>query len=155
MIIPSVRTKSSDNNKKKENTMTIRNLTPHALNILGDVVWPEEGDVPVSYKTLAVIDKDKEFPAPRLKVAPRQSSVVEVTDDGVEISVSVGSVIQPEFSVPLPPVQDGVKYVVSYHCLVQGVKEGRKDLLSPGRLARDEGGNPIGCDGLTSAVWVD
>ena len=93
--------------------MTIRNLTPHALNILGDVVWPEEGDVPVSYKTLAVINKDKEFPAPRLKVAPRQSSVVEVTDDGVEIPVSVGSVIQPEFSVPLPPVQDGVKSLIT------------------------------------------
>ena len=136
--------------------MTIRNLTPHALNILGDVVWPEDGgDIPISYTTLAVIDKDKEFPAPRLKVAPKQSSVIEVTDDGVEIPVSVGSVIQPEFSIPLPPVQDGVKYVVSYHCLVQGVKEGRKDLLSPGRLARDEDGNPIGCDGLTSAVWVD
>ena len=54
--------------------MTIRNLTPHALNILGDVVWPEEGDVPVSYNTLAVIDKDKEFPALSTSPSDEQKS---------------------------------------------------------------------------------
>ena len=134
--------------------MTIKNLTPHRLDILTNVVWGKK-DRALSYENLATVEVDSEYETPRLKVAPKQGDMVVTTDSGVEIPVSIGSVIQPEFATPLPPVCEGVKYIVSYHCLAQGVKEGRKDLLAPGRIARDAEGETIGCDGLISAVWVD
>lgn len=46
----------------------------------------------------------------------------------------------------LPEYQEGTYYVVS--AMVRQALPGRKDLLSPGQLIRNEQGQPIGCLGL-------
>lgn len=46
----------------------------------------------------------------------------------------------------LPKYVEGVFYVVS--AMVRQALPGRKDLLSPGQLIRNEQGQPIGCLGL-------
>ena len=46
----------------------------------------------------------------------------------------------------LPEFKKGVYYVVS--AMVRQALPGRKDLLSPGQLIRNEAGQPIGCLGL-------
>lgn len=96
--------------------MTIKNLTPHRLDILNDVVWGEN-DLALSYENLATIEVDSDYETPRLKVAPKQGDTVVTTDSGVEIPVSIGSVIQPEFSIPLPPVREGVSNTL-FHIIV-------------------------------------
>ena len=45
----------------------------------------------------------------------------------------------------LPDEQDGVKYVVSALVANAARKHGRKDLLTPARLVRDDNGNVVGC----------
>lgn len=50
----------------------------------------------------------------------------------------------------LPAPQEGTLYIVSLITL-NALKGIRNDLVAPGNLIRDEGGNIIGCDGLTVA----
>ena len=46
----------------------------------------------------------------------------------------------------LPPQEEGVMVIVS--ALVASAAKGRDDLLVPGELVRDDGGNIVGCKSL-------
>lgn len=63
---------------------------------------------------------------------------VNCTPHAVNISREDGSVLA------------GVIYIVSLITL-NALKGIRSDLVAPGNLIRDEGGNIVGCDGLTVA----
>jgi len=110
--------------------MTIKNCTPHILNIhladgsVRDI--PPSGDVP--------------------RVATDRRSSDEIDGIPVEI-VSMGAV------EGLPDFEPGTWLVVS--SLVASAvgarydgDDGRMDLLVPGELVRDAAGKPIGCRGL-------
>lgn len=74
---------------------------------------------------------------------PRASEVIQrvATLDGIEISrVTYGNVLD------LPDPEDGTIYVVSM--LVRSACPNRTDLVSPGKLVRDSGGNVIGAEGF-------
>ena len=49
----------------------------------------------------------------------------------------------------LPPEQPNMYYIVSGIMLDAGAAQGRKDLLAPGELVRDEQGRVIGCKGFS------
>lgn len=110
--------------------ITYLNLTPHPLYVktMGGeyVTIPPSGDV-------ARVTYDR-FP-------PEQTNI-----GGHEVSVAVAG--QPRVIVGLPEPEDGVVLIVA-KAVSDAAPAGRGDLLSPGRLLRDEDGTVIGCDGLT------
>lgn len=102
--------------------MTIKNLTPHALNIVTD-----EGTVTV----------------PPSGTVARCSSAATPAGSigGIALSrVTFGEV------TGLPAPEEGVLLVVS--ALVRSALPARADLASPGELVRDAAGAVIGCRGL-------
>lgn len=102
------------------------NLTPHVLN-----VKKTDG----TYLTIA----------PSGTVARVATSTVTLPPiDGV----SVSSVLFGDVS-DLPNPVDGVIYITSM-LVAQAAK--RADVLSPGSLIRDDSGQPVGCDGLSSSI---
>lgn len=112
---------------RKKNDMNIINLTPHEINI---VVIPGvlNRDLPPSGKVARVTEIMEEInPSPLGKGCP----VFRATYGEVE---------------GLPAPAPGVAYVVSG--LVRAAVPDRKDVFSPGKLIRDENGQPIGCQGL-------
>lgn len=66
----------------------------------------------------------------------------EVYLDGAPIAITKTTYGEPN---PLPPFQEGVLYIVS---TLYRTQSPRSDLVSPGRLVRDEFGNILGCVGL-------
>lgn len=105
--------------------MQIRNLTPHALTLVGDngtVTVPASGQV--------------------ARLAVTRTALDPITIDGVTLPVSrptLGEI------VGLPAPEPGVILVVS--ALVAEAAN-RGDVMSPGELLRDAAGNVIGARGL-------
>lgn len=116
-------------NNNTANTQIV-NLTPHAVNIVGDndsiaITIPASGNVARCSQTISIVG-----------------------------SVTLGSVAIPISSstygevVDLPDPQDGVYYIVSR--LVMSACPTRQDLLVPNDLVRDEAGRVIGCRSLAN-----
>ena len=107
------------------------NLTPHPLNVRtldgGTItIAPDErGAARVVYDRLP----------------PEQVRI-----DGYEISVAVAGA--PREIIGLPEPEEDVILIVA-KAVADAAPRSRGDLMSPGRLIRDEGGNVVGCDGLT------
>lgn len=104
------------------------NLTPHVLN-----VQLSEGATDIS-----------EW----LKLEP-SGQVARVASESKQVgTVSGVSIYETKFGEVegLPEPKEGVYFVVSRLVLQAS---GRKDLLSPGELVRNEAGQPIGCKGLS------
>jgi hypothetical protein len=107
------------------------NLTPHALKVRtldgsAITIAPDErGAARVIYDRLP----------------PEQVRV-----DGHDISVAVAG--SPREIIGLPDPEPGVVLIVA-KAVSDAAPAGRGDLMSPGRLLRDEDGTVIGCDGLT------
>ena len=106
--------------------MKLKNFTPHNVVIVIDemtkVVIPSEGIARVT---------ETKTPAPSIVV------------DGVIIETFVSAFGEVE---NLPPQEEGIMIIVS--ALVASAAKGRDDLLVPGELVRDDGGNIVGCKSL-------
>jgi hypothetical protein len=106
------------------NEMTLKNLTPHEIRIVG-----------TSVETLAVLP-------PSGSVA-RVSMTREVVGEVAGLPVYRS---QYGFVVGLPDAEAGVALVVS--AMVRLAVPGRADVYSPGELVRGTDGQPTGCRGL-------
>jgi len=109
--------------------MKIKNLTPHALTLVGangTITVPPSGVV--------------------ARLAVTRTALSPVTIDGVDLAVSLP--VMGEVT-DLPPAEAGVILVVS--ALVAGAVN-RQDVMSPGELIRDGAGNVIGAKGLCAYV---
>jgi len=105
--------------------MNIINITPHTLNIhsANGVVTVEPSG------TIA-------------RVATTSEEVGSV--DGVPIyRTSFGDIED------LPQPKEGIVFVASLIVASRAAALGRKDVVSPGTLIRDDSGKPLGCRGLT------
>lgn len=110
---------------------TLINCTPHAINI-----HREDG-------TILTVEPSGDF------------ARVATNIENVELSGVAGiKVVKTTFDTSkvegLPAPKEGVIYIVSLITL-NALKGIRTDLVAPGNLIRDEGGNIVGCDGLTVA----
>ncbi len=111
--------------------MTITNLTPHAITVLG-------GPAP-----LVLPAPVAGTPIPRVAVPPATPDPDATAATGVPVTrapASGGTVVD------LPDPTPGVWLVVSL--VVRAAAPGRRDLLSPGALVRGPDGQPTGCQGL-------
>lgn len=113
--------------------MTVRyiNLTPHAL-----YVKALDGE----YITIL---PDAEGPA---RVIYDHLPPEQVTIGGSEVAVAVAGPVREIVGLPEP--EEDVILIVA-KAVSDAAPAGRGDLMSPGRLLRDEDGNVVGCDGLT------
>ena len=108
-----------------------RNLTPHALKVRtldGSTITiapDERGAARVVYDRLP----------------PEQATL-----NGHEIAISVAG--SPREIIGLPEPEEGVVLIVA-KAVSDAAPPSRGDLVSPGKLIRDEDGTVIGCDGLT------
>ena len=106
--------------------MKLKNFTPHNVVIVNDdatkIVIPSDG--------IARVTETK-------TVAP------SIDVDGVIIETFISSFGEVE---NLPPQEEGVMVIVS--ALAASAAKGRDDLLVPGELVRDDGGNIVGCKSL-------
>ena len=105
--------------------MKLKNFTPHNVVIVINetkIVIPSDG--------IARVTETK-------TVAP------SIDVDGVIIETFISSFGEVE---NLPPQEEGVMVIVS--ALVASATKGRDDLLVPGELVRDDGGNIVGCKSL-------
>ena len=99
----------------------IINLTPHAVNIIN-----EEGEIALAIPSTGMA-----------RCAVQSETVGDV--DGIPVNkTSYGEVNG------LPDPSEGTMYVVSM-LVAQALKGERDDLVYPGELVRDEGGNIVGC----------
>jgi hypothetical protein len=105
-------------------TMTLKNLTPHQIVVVG-----------ASGETLAVLPPSGNV----ARVAMTREIVGEVAGLPVYRS-QYGSL------VGLPAEDAGVALVVS--AMVRLAVPGRSDVYSPGELVRGADGQPVGCRGL-------
>ena len=108
-----------------------RNLTPHALNVRA-----MDGStlvIPPDARGVARVVYDR--------LPPEQMSIA-----GHEISISVAG--SPREIIGLPEPEEDVVLIVA-KAVADAAPAQRGDLMSPGRLIRDEDGNVLGCDGLT------
>lgn len=115
-------------------TTIYRNLTPHSLYIRA-----LDGD----YVT---IDPDEQGAARVIydRLPPEQTRI-----DGHEVSVTVAGPVREIIGLLEP--EEGVVLIVA-KAVADAAPRHRDDLMSPGRLLRDEDGTVIGCDGLTRRV---
>lgn len=113
--------------------MTVRyiNLTPHAIHVKA-----LDGE----YIT---IPPDAEGPA---RVIYDRLPPEQVRIGGSEVAVAVAGPVRE--IVGLPDPQPDIIFVVA-KAVADAAPRHRGDLMSPGRLIRDEDGKVIGCDGLT------
>ena len=107
------------------------NLTPHPLYIR-----TTDGD----YVT---IDPDPRGAARVIydRLPPEQTTI-----QGHEVAVAVAG--SPREIIGLPEAEEDVVLIVA-KAVADVASAHRGDLMSPGRLIRDEDGTVIGCDGLT------
>ena len=113
--------------------MTIRyiNLTPHALSVKAldggfiTILPDAEGPARVIYDRLP----------------PEQ-----VTIGGSEVAVAVAGPVKEIIGLPEP--QPDIVFIVA-KAVADAAPASRGDLMSPGKLIRDEDGTVVGCDGLT------
>lgn len=107
------------------------NLTPHALNVRaldGSTLV-----LPPSPNGAARVVYDR--------LPPEQATL-----NGHEIAVAVAG--SPREIIGLPDPEPRTIYVVA-KAVADAAPASRGDLMSPGRLIRDEDGTVTGCDGLT------
>lgn len=107
------------------------NLTPHALKVR---------TLDGTYITIAPDERG----AARVvydRLPPEQTNI-----DGHEISVAVAGA--PREIIGLPEAEEDVVLIVA-KAVADAAPAHRGDIMSPGRLIRDEDGTVIGCDGLT------
>ena len=105
--------------------MLLKNFTPHNV-----VVIVNESKIVIPSDGIARVTETK-------NVAP------SIVVDGVIIETFISSFGEVE---NLPPQEEGVMVIVS--ALVASAAKGRDDLLVPGELVRDDGGNIVGCKSL-------
>ena len=105
--------------------MKLKNFTPHNVVI-------------VMNETKIVIPSDG-----IARVTEAKTVTPSIDVDGVIIETFKSSFGEVE---NLPPQEEGVMVIVS--ALVASAAKGRDDLLVPGELVRDDGGNIIGCKSL-------
>ena len=110
---------------------TLINCTPHAVNIRR-----EDG-------TFLTVQPSGDFA--RVATIKEETSIPGLEGIKVEKTTFDTSKIDG-----LPAPEEGTIYIVSLITL-NALKGIRNDLVAPGNLLRDEGGNIIGCDGLTVA----
>ena len=110
--------------------ITYLNLTPHPLNVKS--VAGEYVTIPPSGEIARVVYD---------RLPPEQVRI-----DGREIAVVVAG--SPREIIGLPEPEEGVVLIVA-KAVSDAAPAHRGDLMSPGRLIRDEDGTVIGCDGLT------
>ncbi len=102
------------------------NLTPHALNIK-----LEDGNV------LTIEPSGKVA-----RVAAELEKVCVI--NGIKMTKAhLGEIVD------LPDSKQGVIYIVSSIVREAIKNKGRDDIVSPGKLIRNNEGHPIGCDGLS------
>ena len=106
--------------------MKLKNFTPH--NVV--IVINEETKIVIPSDGIARVTETK-------AVAP------SIDVDGVTVETFVSAFGEVE---NLPPQEEGVMLIVS--ALVASAAKGRDDLLVPGELVRDDGGNIVGCKSL-------
>ena len=108
-----------------------RNLTPHALKVR---------TLNGTYITIA----------PDVRGAARviydRLPPEQVQINGHEVTVAVAG--SPREIIGLPEAEEGVVLIVA-KAVADAAPAHRGDIVSPGRLIRDEDGTVIGCDGLT------
>ena len=106
--------------------MKLKNFTPHnvviVINELEKIVIPSDGIA---------------------RVTEEKNATPSIDVDGVIIETFVSSFGEVE---NLPPQEEGVMIIVS--ALAADAAKGRDDLLVPGELVRDDGGNIVGCKSL-------
>ena len=106
--------------------MKLKNFTPHnvviVINELEKIAIPSDGIA---------------------RVTETKSITPSIDVDGVVIETFTSSFGEVE---NLPPQEEGVMVIVS--ALVADATKGRDDLLVPGELVRDDGGNIVGCKSL-------
>ena len=106
--------------------MKLKNLTPHnvviVINELTKIVIPSDGIA---------------------RVTETKTITPSIDVDGVIIETFKSSFGEVE---NLPPQEEGIMLIVS--ALVASAAKGRDDLLVPGELVRDDGGNIVGCKSL-------
>ena len=106
--------------------MKLKNLTPHNVVIVIDeitnIVIPSDGIA---------------------RVSETKTITPSIDVDGVIIETFSSAFGEVE---NLPPKEEGVMVIVS--ALVASAAKGRDDLLVPGELVRDDGGNIVGCKSL-------
>lgn len=107
------------------------NLTPHPL-----YVKTTDGD-------FVTIDPD---PRGAARVIYDRLPPEQVQIDGHEVAVAVAGA--PREIINLPEPEEDVVLIVA-KAVSDAAPAHRGDLMSPGRLIRDEDGTVIGCDGLT------
>ncbi len=105
-------------------TDMIKNLTPHAVRILG-----ADGTEITTIAPSGVV----------ARVAVSRQSIAPV--DGIPVSVCAYGAVEN-----LPAEEVGTILVVSG--MVRAAATGRRDVFSPGELVRDAAGQPVGCRGL-------
>ena len=105
--------------------MKLKNFTPHNVVIVindSKIVIPSDGIA---------------------RVTETKTITPSIDVDGVVIETFVSAFGEVE---NLPPQEEGVMVIVS--ALVASAAKGRDDLLVPGELVRDDGGNIVGCKSL-------
>ena len=106
--------------------MKLKNLTPHNVVIV------------INEATKIVIPSDG-----IARVTETKTVTPSIDVDGVTVETFVSAFGEVE---NLPPQEEGVMVIVS--ALVASAAKGRDDLLVPGELVRDDGGNIVGCKSL-------
>ena len=106
--------------------MKLKNLTPHNVVIV------------INEATKIVIPSDG-----IARVTETKTVTPSIDVDGVTVETFVSAFGEVE---NLPPQEEGVMLIVS--ALVASAAKGRDDLLVPGELVRDDGGNIVGCKSL-------
>ena len=105
--------------------MKLKNFTPHNVVIVNEstkIVIPSDGIA---------------------RVTETKTATPSIDVDGAIIETFQSSYGEVE---NLPPQEEGVMVIVS--ALVASAAKGRDDLLVPGELVRDDGGNIVGCKSL-------
>ena len=108
--------------------MTVLNLTPHPLKVLG-----EDGE--------PMLELPKAEAPARVSASTRRVGEV----DGIPVYQEILGEVEN-----LPEPREGAYYVVSR--MIAAACPGRHDLLVPGNLIRDGEGRIIGCRGFISAA---
>ena len=105
--------------------MKLKNFTPHNVVIVinnSTIVIPSDGIA---------------------RVTETKTATPSIDVDGVIIETFISAFGEVE---NLPPQEEGVMLIVS--ALAASAAKGRDDLLVPGELVRDDGGNIVGCKSL-------
>ena len=114
--------------ERKVLIMRVINMTPHAVNLLGQ-----------DDQELATFQPSGNL----IRLSTTTVPAGEITVDGVVIPLTTTAFGDPE---GLPSEEDGTMYIVS--ALVKSALPSRKDLVVPNEAVRDDQGRIVGCRSL-------